>query len=99
MAKYKIGFTERALADLAWFKKNEQNEIRDGIYENLEHEPTLETRNRKKLRPNETAEWELRIGKFRVFYDVDEAVRIVAIEAIAEKKGNSLFFQGEEQEL
>jgi mRNA-degrading endonuclease RelE of RelBE toxin-antitoxin system len=99
MAKYKIGFTEEALDDLNWFKKNEQNEIRDGIYENLEHEPMVETRNRKKLRPNETAEWELRIGKFRVFYDVAEAVRIVAIEAIAEKKSDSLFFQGEEREL
>jgi mRNA-degrading endonuclease RelE of RelBE toxin-antitoxin system len=99
MAKYKISFTESALEDLAWFKKKEQNEIRDGIYENLEYEPTVETRNRKKLRPNETAEWELRLGKFRVFYDVDTAVRIVAIEAIAEKKGNALFFQGEEQEL
>ncbi len=99
MTKHKISFTESALEDLAWFKKNEQNEIRDGIYENLEHEPTVETRNRKKLRPNETAEWELRIGKFRVFYDVDEAVHIVAIEAIAEKKGDSLFFQGAEREL
>jgi mRNA-degrading endonuclease RelE of RelBE toxin-antitoxin system len=99
MAKHKIGFTEGALEDLAWFKKNEQNEIRDGIYENLEYEPTLETRHRKRLRPNETAEWELRLGKFRVFYDVVEAVRIVAIEAIAEKKGNSLLFQGEERDL
>ena len=59
----------------------------------------METRNRKRLRPNETAEWELRIGKFRVFYDVDEVVFIVAIEAIARKKGDSLSFQGEEQEL
>lgn len=99
MAKYKIGFTERALEDLAWFKKNEQNEIRDGICNNLEHEPVVETRNRKKLRPNETAEWELRIGKFRVFYDVDQVVRIVAIEDIAEKKGRLLFFQGEERKL
>ena len=99
MAKYNVSFTESALEDLAWFKKNEQNEIRDGIYENLEYEPTVETRHRKKLRPNETAEWELRIGKFRVFYDVDQAIYIVAIEAIAEKKGDSLFFQGEEREL
>ena len=99
MAKYQIGFTEGALEDLAWFRKNEQNEIRDGIYENLEHEPTVETRNRKRLRPNTTAEWELRIGKFRVFSDVEEAVRIVAVEAIAEKKGAALFFQGEEDEL
>jgi mRNA-degrading endonuclease RelE of RelBE toxin-antitoxin system len=99
MAKYKISFTEEALEDFAWFKKNKQNEIRDGIYKNLEREPTVETRNRKRLRQNQTAEWELRIGSFRVFYDVDEIVRIVAIEAIAEKKGDSLFFQGEEQEL
>ncbi len=41
----------------------------------------------------------MRIGKFRVFYDVDHIVLIVAIEAIAEKKGDALFFQGEEREL
>ena len=99
MAKYKISFTEEALEDFAWFKKNEQNEIRDGIDKNLERQPTVEIRNRKRLRPNETVEWELRIGSFRVFYDVDEIVRIVAIEAIAEKRGDLLFFQGEEQEL
>jgi len=34
-----------------------------------------------------------------VFYDVDEVVFIVAIEAIAEKRGDSLFFQGEERDL
>jgi mRNA-degrading endonuclease RelE of RelBE toxin-antitoxin system len=99
MTKYNVSFTESALEDLAWFNKRDQNEIRDGIYENLQYEPTVETRNRKRLRPNETAEWELRIGKFRVFYDVDHIIRIVAIEAIAEKKGDSLFFQGEEREL
>lgn len=99
MAKYKIGFTESALEDLAWFRKKEQNEIRDGIYDNLEYEPTTETRNRKRLRPNTTAEWELRIGKFRVFYDAEVTLRIVVIEAIAEKKGAALLFQGEEDEL
>ena len=99
MATYQISFTPGALKDLEWFRKNEQNQIRDGIYDNLEEEPTVETRHRKRLRPNDTAEWELRIGKFRVFYDVDEVVHIVAIEAIAEKKRDSLFFQGKEQEL
>ena len=99
MAKYKIGFTASALEDLTWLRKTEQNEIRDGIYNHLEYEPTIETRNRKRLRPNDTAEWELRLGKFRIFDDVDTAVRIVAIEAIAEKRGSSLFFHGEEREL
>ena len=99
MAKYKIRFTGSALEDLAWFKKNEQNAIRDGIDENLGYEPTVETHNRKKLRPNETAEWELKIGKFRVFYDVDEAVPLVVIDAMAEKRRDLLFFQGEEGEI
>ncbi len=99
MPKYQITFTESALQDLASLRKNEQRQIRDGIRANLESEPEVETRNRKRLRPNETAEWELRIGKFRVFYDVDQQVRIVAVEAIGEKRGNSLFFRGEEKEL
>ena len=99
MRKFDIKFTASAVKDLKWFKKNEQNEIRDGVYENLEYEPTIETRNRKRLRANETAEWELRIGNFRVFYDVDETVHIVAIEAVAEKRGDSLYFQGQERGL
>jgi mRNA-degrading endonuclease RelE of RelBE toxin-antitoxin system len=99
MTKYGINFTESALSDLEWFQKNEQNEIRDAICDHLEFEPTVETRNRKRLRPNSTAQWELRVGKFRVFYDVYEVVRIVAIKAIARKKGSALFFQGEEREL
>jgi len=41
-------------------------------------EPIVETRNRKKLRPNPLAPWELRIGKARVFYDVEESVSLKA---------------------
>jgi mRNA-degrading endonuclease RelE of RelBE toxin-antitoxin system len=59
----------------------------------------VETRNRKQLRPNQTAEWELRVGKFRVFYDVDDQMHIVSIEAIGLKIGSNVFFRGKEQEL
>jgi len=65
----------------------------------LEYEPTVETRNRKRLRPNQVAEWELRIGKWRVFYDVYEKVRTVKVEGIGRKEGNRLFLHGEEYEL
>ena len=61
---YKIEFTDAALADLKSFKKHEQNEIIDGIEANLTYEPTVETRNRSPLRPNQTAEWKLRLGNF-----------------------------------
>jgi mRNA-degrading endonuclease RelE of RelBE toxin-antitoxin system len=85
--------------DLRWFKKHEQNVILDGIEANLGYEPTNETRNRKRLRPNDTAEGELRLGVYRVLYNVEETVRIVSIEHIAAKQGNKYIFQGEEGEL
>ena len=56
-------------------------------------------RNRKKMRPNEVAEWALRIGKFRVYYKVDADQKVVSIEAIAFKVGSVLFLHGEETEL
>lgn len=53
---FAIEFTSEAEADLAWFKKQEQNIILDGIEENLRFEPEVITRNRKRLRPNQTAQ-------------------------------------------
>ncbi len=96
---YEIEFTIRAEQDLKWFRKNEQNEILDGIEAQLRHTPTVETRNRKRLRPSQTAEWELRAGRFRVFYDVDDEEHSVSIEAIGLKVGNKVYFQGKGQEL
>jgi len=96
---YEIEFSDDALQDLKSLKKNEQNEVLDDIDANLRHEPAIETRNRKRLRPNQTAEWELRIGQFRVFYDVYEAVKIVSIEAVGLKIGSLLRFRGKERPL
>jgi mRNA-degrading endonuclease RelE of RelBE toxin-antitoxin system len=96
---YEIEFSDDALQDLKSLKKNEQNEVLDDIDANLRHEPAIERHNRKRLRPNQTAEWELRIGKFRVFYDVYEAVKIVSIEAVGLKIGSLLRFRGKERPL
>ena len=62
-------------------------------------EPTTETRNRKRLRPNELAEWEVRISAFRVFYAVDQENKLVRIEAVGYKKGSQLFIRGKEYKL
>ena len=59
----------------------------------------LKTRNRKRLRPNDVAEWELRIGKYRVFYNVEKHVLIVSIEAIGFKVGNVLYIRGKRRDL
>jgi len=42
---------------------------------------------------------QLRIGDFRVFYDVDEPNGVVRIEAVGYEEGNKLFVHGEEYEL
>ena len=43
--------------------------VLDGVEEQLMHEPTVETKNRKPMRPNPVAPWELRIDPLRVYYD------------------------------
>ena len=96
---YDIEFAPGALEDLRSLRKFEQQQVLDGIESQLRHQPTVETRNRKRLRPNEIAMWELRIGQFRVFYNVDDQRLTVRIEAIGFKVGNLLFIRGESRKI
>lgn len=96
---YDIEFTPESLVDLKSFRKFERAQIVDEIESQLLYEPIVQTRNRKKMRPNEVAGWELRIGRFRVFYNVDEEQSLVSIEAIGFKIGNLLFVRGKRTEL
>ena len=99
MANFEVKFTSSALDDIAPFKRRERKTILDGIDKQLVYEPHVETRNRKRLRPNRTSEWEVRIGKYRVFYDVRQSERIVEVTVIGEKRGNMVVVRGEEYEL
>jgi len=51
------------------------------------------------MRPNDVAEWELRIGQYRVFYNVEQDVQIVSIEVIGFKVGSQLFVRGKRRLL
>jgi len=53
---YDIAYTQEAFKDLQWFRKYEQSMIIDGIEQQLRYEPTVETRNRKRMSFNEIAE-------------------------------------------
>jgi mRNA-degrading endonuclease RelE of RelBE toxin-antitoxin system len=97
--KFEIRFTESAFEDLHALRKYDQVMILDQVERQLIYEPKTETRNRKRLRPNRVAEWELRIAHFRVFYDVEEGEHLVKIAAVGYKKGSQLFISGEEFEL
>jgi len=97
--RFDIVFTPEALEDLRLFKRGERTTIIEAIEEQLSHEPNNETRNRKRLRPNQTAEWELRVDRFRVFYDIDQGDHLVKIAAVGHKRGSRLFIHGEEYHL
>jgi hypothetical protein len=59
-----------------------------------------ETRNRKPLRPNPIAPWELRVGSLRVFYEVAAApAAVVRILAVGVKERNVVRIAGQEFQL
>ncbi len=96
---YEIEYTEAAIRDLEWLKRNEQVIVLSAVDEQLRYDPTIETRNKKHLRSNDTAEWELRVGVFRVLYDVDDVVRIVEVQRVGKKPSHRYMFRGQEEEL
>ena len=93
---FDIRFTESALEDIAWFRGRDRQIVFDGIQQQLAHEPVVETQNRKKLRPNRTAEWEVRIEGFRVFYDADADQEIVEVKVVGQKVKSKVFVRGKE---
>ena len=96
---YHIEYTRAADEDLRYFTKREQKIIRTGIKEQLLYQPTVITTNRfpREDRSDKIADWELRVGDYRVYYNVQEAVKIVRIERITEKHGQFNLFRGRKQ--
>jgi mRNA-degrading endonuclease RelE of RelBE toxin-antitoxin system len=97
--RFILDFTDSALEDLGFFKKYEQTVILDQMDLQLRYEPTTETRNRKPLEPNALGAWEVRIGVYRVFYDMDAAEATVKVKAIGYKEHNTLYIRGKEYTL
>ncbi|MEK6288161.1 MAG: type II toxin-antitoxin system RelE/ParE family toxin [Acidobacteriota bacterium] len=88
---YDIRYAEDVANDLKRLRAAQRTEILDRIDAQLTYRPTEQTRNRKILVglvppwEHEEPVWQLRVGQFRVFYDVDEAEAIVVIRAIRHK--------------
>ncbi|MBN1902581.1 type II toxin-antitoxin system RelE/ParE family toxin [Candidatus Sumerlaeota bacterium] len=99
MAKYYIEFTEEAKTDLYQYSASERKIIIGDIRIQLGEQPLIETKNRKKLRENPVSPWELRVRKYRIFYQVDEASQSVTIIAIGHREHNSLLIRGKEVKI
>lgn len=98
--EFELEFSPDAWGHLQGFSARDRGILLDEINAQLRYEPNLETRNRKPMKESLLATWELRVGKFRVFYDVhDNTVKIVSILAIGYKIHNQLFIGGRKFEL
>jgi len=97
---YRIRFTQSAENHFAQLTARQQAIVVDAVKVQLKNEPLRETRNRKQLRPNPLAPWELRVGFLRVFYEVYALESdLVNVLAIGIKKGNRLFVSGKEIQI
>src|SRR5262245_27744355 len=96
---FEIEFSTDAERHLKQFNARERKVILDTIEQQLSQQPNVPTRNRKLLRANPLAAWELRVQDFRVFYNIDEEQVLVIVVAIGEKDGNRLLIDGEEFQL
>ena len=89
--RMRIEYAESITDDLAQLHAYDRSHLLDRIEAQLSHQPTQPTRHKKMLiglvPPWDHVDpvWELRIGVFRVFYDVDEEQAVVNIRAIRRK--------------
>jgi mRNA-degrading endonuclease RelE of RelBE toxin-antitoxin system len=99
MPMYVLDITEDANHDLNYYRIYERKIIVDAIIVQLKHQPDTETGSRRMLRENPIARWELRIGKYRVFYEIDEENQVVSVVSVGHKEHNVLFIRGKEMQL
>ena len=86
---FRIEYSPDAENHLRALTVRQQAKVMDAVDKQLKHQPTLETRNRKPMRPNPVAPWELRIGNLRVYYDVAvQPGAVVCVLAVGIKERN-----------
>jgi mRNA-degrading endonuclease RelE of RelBE toxin-antitoxin system len=97
---YRIEYSPAAEDHLRALTSRQRTTVFDTVERQLAHQPNVETRNRKPMRPNPIAPWELRIGNLRVYYDIEEQPeQRVMILAVGKKLRNRVIIGDEEVDL
>ena len=91
---YQITITQEAENQLRSLTAREQRIVEAGVMSRLPHDPTTPTRAIKRLRPNPFAEYELRVGDFRVLYNVEGSEVVLLV--VGRKSGNKSIVEGDE---
>ncbi len=99
--RHRVDFTPDAVRHFKKLSQAVRPLIKDAVKAQLiESDPEETTRNEFRLRRlSPHADYELRAGRWRVFYRVDRKSRSVIVTLIGEKRGASLLVEGEELKL
>jgi len=93
---YQISITDVAATQLRAMTAHDRRIIESAIAARLTDQPTTVTKCIRKLRPNPLAEFELRIQRFRVLYNVDVETDEIVLLIVGIKLGNKLIVEGTE---
>jgi mRNA-degrading endonuclease RelE of RelBE toxin-antitoxin system len=97
---YRIEYSPETEDHLRALTAAQRSVVLSAVEKQLALQPTAETRNRKPMRTNPLATWELRIRNLRVYYAVDELPEpVVSIRAVGIKTRNRVRIGGQEVEL
>jgi mRNA-degrading endonuclease RelE of RelBE toxin-antitoxin system len=92
---FAIRYSEVAVRQLRELRAIDRTAVFDQIEQVLAVNPTLESKARvKQLRPPAPTEYRLRVGEFRVFYDVDEEGQTVDVIQVLSKADAIAYLDG-----
>lgn len=84
--RHQIQYAPQAVDDIRSLRASRRTEILNAIENHLIHEPKKESRSRiKRLTQPFWSQYRLRIGDFRVYYDVDGSIHRVVVLRVLEK--------------
>ena len=92
---HEIRYTTEAVQDIAALRAFDQAKVRSTIRQHLPHNPTRESRSRvKRMVQPFWSQFRLRVGDFRVYYDVDDGASVVYVLRVL-RKGSQTTQQAE----
>jgi addiction module RelE/StbE family toxin len=94
MANFDVFLKPQAIRDLDRLRKYDATLIADGIERFLTHEPVRQSKSRiKRLRGIRDPDYRLRLGEYRVFYNVDDDKRRVDVLRVLHKDQTRKYYE------
>ena len=94
MGAYEISLKQSAISDMDDLRKYEAAQIANAMEKHLAHEPKKESRSRiRRLRGLTNPDYRLRVGEYRIFYNVDDHARRVDILRVMHKHQTQSYYK------